>query len=202
MPASASAPTAPADERWADIHDTQGRYLVSNLGRVRHCRARAPLAQHIGQRHGYLFVTMHCLRAPGDAPDAPRNLYRLVHRLVAQAFVPNPDPARLRVVDHINRNKHDNRADNLRWCDMSTNAQNKAKTTKPTSSRYIGVSRTPGGRWRVHLKHRRRDCHIRGSFGCEHQAALAYDAAALALFGPLASVNFPLTQTPPPAAPN
>ena len=46
----------------------------------------------------------------------------LVHRLVAEACIPNPD--NLPVVDHINRDKHDNRACNLRWVTRSENSRN------------------------------------------------------------------------------
>lgn len=47
----------------------------------------------------------------------------LVHRLVAQAFLENPE--NYPVVDHINRDKHDNRVENLRWTTQSKNSQNK-----------------------------------------------------------------------------
>lgn len=45
-----------------------------------------------------------------------------VHRLVAMAFVPNPDNKPL--VDHINRDKNDCRAENLRWVTYSENGLN------------------------------------------------------------------------------
>jgi hypothetical protein len=48
-----------------------------------------------------------------------------VHRLVAICFLPRIDIPKLEV-DHVNRNKTDNNASNLRWCDRATNNQNNA----------------------------------------------------------------------------
>lgn len=54
-------------------------------------------------------------------PDGFKGFF--VHRLVAQAFLPNPD--NLLEVDHINRIPHDNRVENLRWCNDELQNQNK-----------------------------------------------------------------------------
>lgn len=48
-----------------------------------------------------------------------RSYCRKIHRLVAEAFVPNPDG--LETVDHISNNKLDNRPDNLRWVSRHDN---------------------------------------------------------------------------------
>lgn len=50
-------------------------------------------------------------------------IHLLIHRLIALAFHPNPNG--LSEVDHINRNKTDNRPCNLRWVNHKTNADNK-----------------------------------------------------------------------------
>ena len=50
----------------------------------------------------------------------------LKHRLVAKQFIENPDD--LDYVDHINRNRLDNRVENLRWCSASDNSKNRTST--------------------------------------------------------------------------
>jgi len=59
---------------------------------------------------------------------------KTIHRLIAERFLPKIDLPGL-MIDHINRDKTDNRACNLRWCSASVNAQNRA-ATHITRSRY------------------------------------------------------------------
>lgn len=59
----------------------------------------------------------------------------LTHCLVAETFIPNPN--NYSVVDHINRDKHDNRAENLRWTTLSENAQNCEKKASFEKEKYI-----------------------------------------------------------------
>ena len=49
------------------------------------------------------------------------NVNKLYHRMVAEAFIPNPD--NLPVVNHINKNKLDYRIDNLEWVSTEDNAE-------------------------------------------------------------------------------
>ena len=60
-----------------------------------------------------------------------------MHRLVAEAFVANPD--KLASVDHIDRMRINNNASNLRWCSAQDQARNRGKRLG-TTSRYLGVS--------------------------------------------------------------
>ena len=53
----------------------------------------------------------------------PREVERPLHRLVAQAFIPNDDPENKTMVDHIDGNRVDFRADNLRWVTPTENSK-------------------------------------------------------------------------------
>lgn len=53
----------------------------------------------------------------------------LIHRLVAEAFIPNPTG--LKEINHKNNNKQDNRVENLEWCDRRYNLQQSYETMSP-----------------------------------------------------------------------
>ena len=112
-------------EEWRPVVDFP-EYQVSNLGRVKSNLKWRGTDERIliPKKHnaGYHIV---CLRKEG------KNYYQLIHRLVALAFLPFE---KKQVVDHINRNKKDNRLNNLRWTSSSLNNINKADQT---NHRYI-----------------------------------------------------------------
>lgn len=95
-------------------------------------------------------------------------------------------------VDHRNGNTLDNRRCNLRICTPSQNQWNRKRS--PGATRLKGVARIGDPRavskWRATIqKHGVR--HTIGMFRTSLEAALAYDAAAVRLFGDYASPNFP-----------
>jgi hypothetical protein len=104
-------------EIWKDIG---GVYQVSNLGRVKSVGTRISsrvMRLQTRKRDGYVCV--------GLVLDGHRKTAK-VHRLVAEAFLPNPD--NLPNVDHINGDKANNRVENLRWASHSLNQRNRHRT--------------------------------------------------------------------------
>ncbi len=99
-------------EVWENIPWLKGRYQISNLGRVLSLK-KNPIILKTGDREGYERVN---LPSQDDL-----KIYKpfSVHRLVAQAFIPNPDNKPQ--VNHINSNRKDNKHINLEWCTQSEN---------------------------------------------------------------------------------
>lgn len=97
------------NEIWRSAKDYEGLYEVSNLGRVRNV-VSGVILKPVKDRDGYLQVTLYS--------QLPRKNFK-IHRLVAQAFLPNHD--NLPQVNHKDENKENNRVDNLEWCNAEYN---------------------------------------------------------------------------------
>lgn len=109
-------------EIWKAIPGYEGLYEVSNLGHVRSV-ARIVRASGISQRRAFgrvLKPYTNKLRYQYVAlskDGKPKTL--LVHRLVANVFVPNPN--NYSIINHKDENPSNNRADNLEWCTQMYN---------------------------------------------------------------------------------
>lgn len=122
---NSNAPAA-LQEEWRDITDPRlapGKYQVSNMGRVRVTATGAIRNRKPSKKDGYI-------RMPFHSPDGKRTHNILVHRLVAKAFLPNPENKPC--VDHIDGNKQNNTVSNLRWCTYVENNNNPVTLTKGT----------------------------------------------------------------------
>ena len=112
------------EEIWKDIKDFEGFYQVSNMGQVRsvdreYWNRSGSLVHRKGMllaisysREGYPVVQL--------SKDG-KKYYSKVHRLVAEAFIPNPN--NLPAVNHKNEIKHDNRVENLEWITIEDNSR-------------------------------------------------------------------------------
>lgn len=94
---------------WKDIINYEGKYKINKCGDIYSMRTNKLIKPVI--RNNYLAVGLWC---------NGKVQMKSVHRLVAEAFIPNPD--NLPYVNHINENKTDNRVENLEWCDAKYNA--------------------------------------------------------------------------------
>lgn len=102
-------------EVWKDIVDSrlnEGQYEVSNVGNVRNKSTKVVKAT---QDNGFGYVKC-AFALPGHI-----TVNRYVHRLVAKAFLENPD--NLPQVGHKDHNKENNCVDNLYWTSQSQNTR-------------------------------------------------------------------------------
>lgn len=92
-------------------------------------------------------------------------------------------------VDHKNHNTLDNRKENLRLCNNTTNQQNKRKTFNNKTIKYKGVHFNKyNNKWRVRISLNNKLIHL-GYFNTEEIAALAYNEKAKELFGDFCYMN-------------
>lgn len=98
-------------EIWKEIDGTDGRYFVSSHGRIKSL-ARGPEKILLGNIEFWGYARV-CILINGER-KSPK-----IHRLVALAFVPNPDNKP--DINHINGIKTDNRPENLEWVTPAEN---------------------------------------------------------------------------------
>ena len=174
-------PTVLNTEIWLDIADLP--YKISSLGNVER-RDDAPY-KHKSKKYvtpyisnkGYLCINLY--------KNSKVHKYQ-IHRLIALAFIPNPDS--LPEINHIDGNPLNNNLANLEWCTHQYNMQHawdtglhlnrhanaSTKRTKSTSE-YIGVSWSEQRkRWCVHVTFSKKH-YSAGRFTDEVEAAIAYD---------------------------
>ena len=117
------------DEIWKDIENYNGDYQVSNLGRVKSFAIGERILKPTDNGKGYLIVGLSC-------KAHRKNHY--VHRLVAFAFIDNPNE--YSEINHKDENIQNNSYENLEWCSRKYNC-NYGSHNEKLSNSLIG--RTP-----------------------------------------------------------
>lgn len=107
------------DEVWAEVKNTYGTYRISTYGRLAHWTKINSwnILKNTNKKRQYLSVVLHAYG---------KSISSRIHRLVAQAFIPNPQ--NYPCVNHIDGNKQNNKVENLEWCTQKQNFEH-AKCT-------------------------------------------------------------------------
>ena len=111
------------NEIWKEIEGTKGKYLISNLGNVYSVTRGKQLRPKV-DKYGYKCVCLFI---------NPKRMNITIHRLVAQAFIPNPD--NFVVVNHKDLNKLNNEVNNLEWCTVKDNVNHWYKNDKTAATK-------------------------------------------------------------------
>lgn len=121
------------EEIWRPIEGYEGLYEVSSYGRIRSLM-KSIILRPKKEPSGYLRCNLYL----------NKNMKTVsIHRLVAQAFIPNPD--NLPQVNHMDEDKTNNRVDNLEWCDSKYNndygtRKERVRITNLRSGHWTGLS--------------------------------------------------------------
>lgn len=164
-------------EVWKDIKGYEGKYQVSNLGRVKSLKrwVKRPT-------NGGYFIKERILKQSKGVGNylivgLSKNMKsksHSVHKLVAEAFLGYEDNL---VVDHINNISTDNRLSNLQYI---SHRENTSKD-KIGSSKYVGVTLSPDGKkWLSYISIKENKVYL-GSFDDEYRASIAYQFALMQL---------------------
>lgn len=129
-------------EIWVDVPNYEGLYQISNFGNVKSLGRYVRVSDKLGGcrkkkesllkfevcKNGYLRVNLNT--------DGGRKHF-LVHRLVAEAFIPNPQ--NMPQINHKDEDKTNNSVDNLEWCDAKYNNNYGERTKRASIAKFKTV---------------------------------------------------------------
>lgn len=115
-------------EIWKNISNYNDKYQISNYGRIKSVDSVYMIPNQYKKMHKHIYrgkILKTSIDNNGYANIRLRKNGKtkcfLIHRLVAKAFIPNPN--NYPVINHINGNKLDNKVENLEWCTQSHNVK-------------------------------------------------------------------------------
>ena len=115
-------------EIWKDVKGYEGKYQVSSFGRVKSFARNGRILKPALNKNGYLLVNLW-------NNNHSKSFY--VHRLVAEAFIPNP--LNLRFVNHKDECKTNNFVENLEWCTKDYNESYGTRNQRISEKHNVAV---------------------------------------------------------------
>lgn len=122
-------------EEWKDIYGYEGIYQISSLGRVKSLKRKCGfliskdrILKPYKKKNGYLQIDLNKNNIKSK---------KHIHRLVSEAFIPNPN--HLKTVNHKDKNRTNNCVDNLEWMSYSENNLHGQCQIKSGISRRIPI---------------------------------------------------------------
>jgi hypothetical protein len=157
-------------EIWKDIPTYEGRYQVSDLGRVKSLvrgKIKKEIIKTLKIHKSYFTTKLY---------DGRKHVTFPVHKLVAMAFLNHVPCGYNEIVDHINYDKLDNRAINLQLITARENLS-KDQFRRNITSKYVGVTFHKNRRlWQSSIWVNNKTIYL-GSFNTEIEASDAYQYA-------------------------
>lgn len=107
---------------WKDVVGFEGFYRVNNKGDIKSVERDVIRSNgrkyHVVERYMNVYTDKFGYKYTVLSVNG-KDFYKKIHRLVAEAFIPNPN--NYPYINHKNENKSDNRVENLEWCTAQYN---------------------------------------------------------------------------------